>query len=99
MTQLVSIIWIVLLFVVFYFLVLRPQQQRVRKHQELLTQLRVGDEVETIGGIQGKIISMESGTMDLEIAPKVVVKVSKRAVSTRKEGIAEYLENEDQPQD
>ena len=99
MTQFISIIWIVLLFVVFYFLVLRPQQTRVKRHQELLTQLRVGDEVETIGGIQGKIISMEAGTMDLEIAPKVVVKVSKRAVSVKKDDIADLMESEDQPQD
>jgi len=98
-TQFISIIWIVLLFVVFYFLVLRPQQTRVKRHQELLTQLRVGDEVETIGGIQGKIISMEAGTMDLEIAPKVVVKVSKRAVSVKKDDIADLMESEDQPQD
>lgn len=88
MTQLVSIVWIILLFVVFYYLIIRPQQQRVKRHQELLAQLRVGDEVETIGGIQGKIVSMDTGTMELEIAPKVVVKVSKRAVSSRKEDMA-----------
>ncbi len=94
-----SIIWIVLLFVVFYFLVLRPQQVRVKKHQELLTQLRVGDAVETIGGIQGKIISMNAETLDLEVAPKVVVKVSKRAVSVKKEDLEDLLESEDQPKD
>ncbi len=99
MQPIISIIFIGLLFVFFYFTVIRPQQQRIKRHQELLTQLRVGDEVETIGGIQGKIVSMESGSMDLEVAPKVVVKVSKRAVSTKKEDIPEYLENEDQPQD
>lgn len=83
MTQLFSIIWIVLLFAVFYFLIVRPQQQRVKKHEELLSRLRVGDEVETIGGIRGKVASMDSENLELEIAPKVVITVSQRAVSSR----------------
>lgn len=83
MTQLISIGWILLLFAVFYFMIIRPQQQRIKRHQELLARLRVGDEVVTIGGIHGKIISMNIDDLELEIAPKVVVTVSKRAISSR----------------
>lgn len=83
MTQLISIIWIVLLFVVFYLLIVRPQQQRLKKHDELIQRLKVGDEVETIGGIRGKVVSMNTNSLELEIAPKVVITVSQRAVSSR----------------
>jgi len=81
MSEIFSIVWIVLLFVVFYFLIIRPQQQRAKRHQELVSSLKEGDKVETIGGIHGKIIGLDEESLDLEIAPKVVVKISRRAVS------------------
>ncbi len=81
MSQVFSIAWIVLLFAVFYFLIIRPQQQRAKRHQKLLSNLKVGDNVETVGGIHGKIISLNQDSLELEIAPKVVVNISQRAVS------------------
>lgn len=85
MQEIISIVWIVLLFAVFYFLIIRPQQQRAKRHRELLSSLKVGDKVETIGGIHGKIISLDKDSLELEIAPKVVVNISQRAVSATEE--------------
>ena len=58
---------LILIFGVFYFLVIRPQQKKTKEHQQMLTQLRVGDVVVTQGGIIGKI----SGIKDVEITVEV----------------------------
>ena len=84
MAQLVSIVWIILLFAVFYLMIIRPQQQRTRKHRELLNELIVGDEIETIGGIRGKVVSIGPDSLGLEVAANVVITIGKRAVSARK---------------
>ena len=56
------------IFVVFYFLLIRPQQKRQRKHQELLQQLRRGDTVYTQGGIYGRVVTLTDNTVTLEVA-------------------------------
>lgn len=76
-----SIIYFVLLFAILYFLFIRPQQKRVKDLKELMESLKVGDEVVTIGGMIGKIISIEDDEADLEIAAGVVVKIVKNSIS------------------
>jgi preprotein translocase subunit YajC len=73
---------IVAIGLVFYFLVIRPQGQARRKHQELLAQLKKGDEVMTSGGIIGRVkdlkddrITIESGTASLIVERSRIVKV------------------------
>jgi preprotein translocase subunit YajC len=73
---------IVAIGLVFYFLVIRPQGQARRKHQELLAQLKRGDEVMTAGGIIGKVkdlkddrITIESGTASLIVERSRIVRV------------------------
>jgi len=78
-----SLIWLILLFVIFYLLIIRPQQVRLRQRQELIASLRVGDRVETIGGIQGIVTEIQEDIIKLEIAPQVVINVSRRAVAQR----------------
>jgi len=80
-----SLIWLILLFVIFYLLIIRPQQVRLRQRQELIASLRVGDRVETIGGIQGIVTEIQEDIIKLEIAPQVVINVSRRAVAQRLE--------------
>ncbi len=81
MTQLLVIL---IVFVIFYFLLIRPQQQRARDHQKLVSELKSGDEVVTIGGIHGKIMGLDEETVSLEVAEKVVIRVARHAVARRK---------------
>ena len=68
------------LFVVFYFILIRPQTQRAKKHRDMLAGLTRGDEVVTTGGMAGRIVEIGDSFIDLEIADKVVVKVQKQAL-------------------
>ncbi len=70
-----------LIFVVFYFLLIRPQQQRVKKHTEMINNLRRGDEVLTQGGILGKITKIADTDATVEIAEGVRVKVLKHTIT------------------
>lgn len=72
---------ILLMFVIFYFLLIRPQQKQARKHQDFIKNLKVGDRVVTTGGIHGEIKGLTDTTLTLEIAEKVRVKVTRSAVS------------------
>lgn len=80
-----SFVPLVLIFVVFYFLLIRPQQKKAKEHQQLLAGLKKGDSVVTTGGIYGVITGLTDTVVTLEIAEKVRVKVS-RAHILGKEG-------------
>lgn len=73
---------LILIFFVFYFLLIRPQQKKVREHQRLLDALKKGDEVITSGGIYGTISAVKGNVVDLKIAEEVKVVISKSAIST-----------------
>jgi preprotein translocase subunit YajC len=77
---LVGFLPIILLVGVFYFFMIRPQRNRMRQHQDLLSSLDVGDEVETIGGMLGTIRGMDDDTYALEISPGTTVRISRAAV-------------------
>jgi preprotein translocase subunit YajC len=68
---------LVLIFVVFYFLLIRPQQKKAREHRDMLAQLKRNDEVMTTGGLFGKIISLNENELTLEVAPNVRIRVSR----------------------
>ena len=78
---LIQIIWIAFLFIVFYLLIIRPQQTKMKQRQKLISELRVGDRVETVGGIQGVIMSLDTDSLELQIAPEVMVTLMRRAVA------------------
>src|SRR4051812_16121522 len=79
----VSLMPLVLIFVVFYFLLIRPQQQRMKAQRQMIDNLKKGDQVVTGGGILGKITRVEadSTTVVVEIAPNVQVKVARSTIS------------------
>ncbi len=79
----VSVFPLVLIFVIFYFLLIRPQQRRARQQRQLLSDIDVGDEVVTIGGIHGTVRSIDEDDMELEIAPGTVVTFVKSAVARK----------------
>jgi preprotein translocase subunit YajC len=68
---------IILIFVIFYFLLIRPQQKQKKEHQNLLSNLRVGDNVLTTGGIYGRITGIKDERLTVEISDKVRVKVNR----------------------
>lgn len=71
---------LILIFVVFYFLLIRPQQKQAKQHQAFLNDLKKGQKVFTKGGLHGTIISLADNVISLEIAKDVVVKVSRDAI-------------------
>lgn len=71
---------LILLFVVFYFLLIRPQQKRAKQHKSFMENLKKGDTVVTSGGLYGKITGITDEAVTIEIAEKVRVKVLKNAV-------------------
>lgn len=77
-----DLIFLVLLFVVFYFILIRPQMKRNKEHRNLVSGLAKGDEVVTSGGLLGRITKVGDTFVMLEIADGLEVKVRKQSVET-----------------
>jgi len=79
--MLTSLLPLVLIFVVFYFLLIRPQQKKMKEHKAMIEAVRRGDVVTTAGGIVGKVVKVqEDGLVQIEIAEGVKVKVIKGTI-------------------
>ncbi len=76
-----SLIPLLLLFVVFYFLLIRPQQKKVKEHKALVEALKKGDEVVTYGGLAGVLRSVSDNFCEVEIADNVMVKVERQNIA------------------
>ena len=72
---------LIILFAIFYFLLMRPQQKKAKEHREMLESLRKGDVVITSGGLYGRIVDINGDELSLEIANKVIVKVNRNFIS------------------
>ena len=72
---------LILMFVIFYFLLIRPQQKRAKEHREVLQNLKKGDSVITSGGLHGRIAGLTDTIVTLEIADKIRVKVSRNQIA------------------
>ncbi|MCL6479404.1 MAG: preprotein translocase subunit YajC [Peptococcaceae bacterium] len=92
--QYVSIIWIIVLFGLLYFLMIRPQQQRQKKHQEMIRGLKVNDKVITAGGILGTVVKTKEDTLILRVADGVRIEVLKTAIGQVRESAPEEEEEE-----
>jgi len=77
-----SLIPLVLMFGIFYFLLIRPQQKKAKEHRAMMEALKKGDQVVTAGGIHGKITAVEESVVSLEIASGVNIKVNKGHIAT-----------------
>jgi preprotein translocase subunit YajC len=69
------------IFVIFYFLMIRPQQQRVKQHQAAINAVKKGDEVITGGGIRGRVTKVSDDEAEVEIAQGVKIRVVKSTIS------------------
>ena len=71
----------ILMFVIFYFLLIRPQQKKAKEHRDMITNLKKGDKIITSGGIHGRVTGMDDNTLTVEISDKVRVKVVRANIS------------------
>lgn len=77
-----SLIMIVIIFVLFYFMLIRPQNKRAKEHRALITQLKKGDEIVTSGGILGKVVDMNDQFLKISLTEGVEINIQRSAVST-----------------
>ena len=68
---------LILMFVIFYFLLIRPQQKKTKEHRQMVSNLKKGDRIITSGGLHGRITGLSDTTLTVEIADKVRVKISR----------------------
>lgn len=80
--MLVTILPLVLIFVVFYFLLIRPQQKKMKEHKQLVANLKRGDRVVTSGGLIGTVARVLDDELEVEIAQGVKAKVVRQMVSS-----------------
>jgi len=71
---------LILMFVVLYFVMIRPQMKRQKEHKAMIEALAKGDEVATSGGLMGKVTKLDDSRIGLEVAPGVEVQVQRQAV-------------------
>ena len=83
-----QIVVLLLMLPAFYFLLIRPQQKKMKEHQELIASLEVGDDIMTTGGIYGEITLIDGEVLLVEVADGVELRMSRAAV-------AELVEYED----
>lgn len=83
MDTIIQFVPFILIFVIMWFLIIRPQQRRVKVHQEMIKNVRRGDTVVTSGGIIGKVTKVleDSADVEVEIADNVKVKVARAMIS------------------
>jgi preprotein translocase subunit YajC len=84
------LISLVLMVAIFYFLLIRPQQRRIRQQRSLLGSLDVGDEVITVGGLYGRILEMDDESVTLDAGAGTRLRYAKQAVAQK------YVEEEEE---
>jgi len=78
-----SLFPIILIVIIFYFLIIRPQSKKVNEHKQMIESLKRGDKVITAGGVEGKIARIDdsTGMVELEVAPSIKIKVVKATLT------------------
>ncbi|HHY41977.1 MAG TPA: preprotein translocase subunit YajC [Thermoanaerobacterales bacterium] len=71
---------LIIIFAIFYFMIIRPQQKREKDRRNMLASLKEGDEVITIGGIYGKILNLKEDVVTLDVGDKIKIKVTRSAI-------------------
>lgn len=72
---------LIIIFAIFYFLLIRPQQRKAKQHKQVLESLQRGDRVVSSGGLHGVITGLTEDTVTMEISPKVRVRVSRGSIA------------------
>ena len=77
-----SFVPIIIIFVLFWFMLIRPQMKQAKEQRNMIAALQKGDEVTTSGGVVGKVTKVSDGFVALEIAPTVTINVQKHTIQT-----------------
>jgi preprotein translocase subunit YajC len=77
-----SLIMMAAIFGIFYFILIRPQQKKMKEHKKMVEELKKGDKIITSGGIYGTVVGAGTATLKVEIADGVKVKISRSTVGT-----------------
>jgi preprotein translocase subunit YajC len=72
---------LIIIFAIFYFLLIRPQQKKSKQHKQLLADLKKGDKVVSSGGLHGIITGLSDDVVTVEISPKVRVKITRGSIA------------------
>lgn len=80
-SALVNFAPLILVFVIFYLLLIRPQQKKAKEHRGMLEKLKKNDEVMTSGGIYGKVVALSDTVVTLEVAPNVRIRVQRPQIA------------------
>jgi len=76
---------LIVIFAIFYFILIRPQQQKQKKHKSMLGSLQKGDKIITIGGFYGIIKEIKNDVLTIEIAKDVIVNTTRSAIGQKRE--------------
>lgn len=79
--EMISVLYIIGLFALLYFLLIRPQQVRQKKHTEMVKSLKVHDPVITVGGVYGVIVKLKEDTVILKVSENVKIEFLKTAIA------------------
>lgn len=80
-SPLIQLFPLVLIFVIFYFLLIRPQKQKEKEHQKMLANVNKNDEIVTLGGIHGTVVNVKEKTLTLRIDDNVKMEIEKNSVA------------------
>ena len=80
-SSLFSLLPLLLIFVLFYFLLIRPQQRRAKQHKQMVAAMKAGDEVATNGGLLGRVTDLDDSCVTLKVASGVNVQVQRHAIA------------------
>ncbi|MBU3911881.1 MAG: preprotein translocase subunit YajC [Candidatus Omnitrophica bacterium] len=81
-----SLLPIIFIFGIFYFLLIRPQQKKQKEHNKMVSELKKNDEVVTNGGLHGTVVNVKDDTIILKVDENVKVEINKTAVAYLKKG-------------
>lgn len=85
---------LILIFTIFYFFIIRPQQKKIKDHHNMVNNLAKGDIIVTSGGIYGKISKIDKEILDVEIANEVIVKIARSTIAEKSDKKIKYLAEE-----
>ncbi|BCD68567.1 preprotein translocase subunit YajC [Nitratiruptor sp. YY09-18] len=80
-----SLLPLIIIFAIFYFLIIRPQQQQAKKHKEMVENLKKGDKIVTTGGIIAEVVKNEENFIKAKIADNTEVKIEKSYIAKKLE--------------
>ncbi|MCK4441876.1 MAG: preprotein translocase subunit YajC [Sulfurovaceae bacterium] len=83
MQQVAQFLPLILLFGIFYFLIIRPQQKQQKEHQEMLEALKKGDKILTTGGLYGEVAKVEEDFIKIKLNDTTIVKLDKAFISRK----------------